>query len=89
MVCKLRDSLPGTVTPEEISTSSAKKYLAIEGNKVLGCFDSLDLANKCLEDEKQKDFFWLVLHRAIIKKFLKNKIYLPEKMYYIAEVIDT
>lgn len=65
-------------------------YIACQDNKILGIFNSeAEAFNECL-DEIERDKFWLVLKRSLLKRLLKKHkpLQYQGSKYFVARVIS-
>lgn len=67
------------------------KYIACQNSVILGIFDSIDEAEACINQEKQRDFLSVVAKKALLKKLQKKGSNIALHDYYIlkcAEVLN-
>lgn len=67
---------------------SESKFIACQNNHVLGMFDTPEEAHQEVLDEIERDKFWLLLKKSLLRKILRShgKLRLNGGMYYVAEI---
>lgn len=67
---------------------SKSKFIACQNNRVLGMFDTAEEARQEVLDEIERDKFWLILKKSLLRKILRShgKLRLNGGMYYVAEI---
>lgn len=64
-------------------------YAACQDKQILGVYDTLEDAERECLNELERDKFWLIFKKRILKKILKNKLPLSwsHSRYYVARIV--
>lgn len=64
-------------------------FIACQDKKILGLFDTEEEARKEVLDEIERDKFWLVLKRRLLKRKLlqHKKLHFAGHLYFVAKII--
>lgn len=64
-------------------------YVACQDRQILGVYPTVDDAEQECFNELERDKFWLIFKKRILKKILKNKLPLSwsHSRYYVARIV--
>lgn len=70
--------------------SENRRFIALQDKKILGIFNTREEAHKECLNEIERDKFWLIFKKRILKRLLKNHepLHWLGGLYAVAEIVE-